>query len=99
MRAENDFAAVSDQLLDSGQSGGQTVGVGDNAVLERYVEVAANKNFLAFYIDLRRELMGNTSFRFNADGSRRGHGLQIFWIMPPHEPAAYYGACRIAAYL
>jgi hypothetical protein len=48
---------------------------------------------------LRRELMGNTSFRFNADGSRRGHGLQIFWIMPPHEPAAYYGACRIAAYL
>ena len=50
--AENDLAAVGNQLFDGRQSSGQTVGVGDNAVFKRYVKVAANQNFLAFYVDI-----------------------------------------------
>ncbi len=50
--AEDELTAVGDDLFDGGQSGGDTVIVGDHAVLERYVEVTAAKNLFAGKVDV-----------------------------------------------
>ena len=47
MAAQNDLSAVGNQLLDGRQCGVDAVIVGDNAVLHRDVEVAANQYALA----------------------------------------------------
>ena len=52
MRAEDQLTAVGDDLLDGRQSGCDTVIVGDNAVLERNVEVTAAKDFFALEVDV-----------------------------------------------
>ena len=50
MAAQDDLCAVVDQLLDGGQSCIDAVLVGDDAVLHRDVEVAADKDLLAAVI-------------------------------------------------
>ncbi len=52
MAAQNDLAAVSDELLDRGKRGDETVLVRDLSVLKRHVEVAAAKYALALDIDI-----------------------------------------------
>ena len=52
VRAEDNLAAVSDQFFNCGQSSGDSVVIGDHAVLERYVEVNANEHFFALNIDV-----------------------------------------------
>ena len=52
MAAQDDLAAVRDQLLDGGQRSLDALVVGDFAVLHGHVEVNANQNPLAFYIDV-----------------------------------------------
>ena len=52
MRAEDNFAAVSDQFLNSRKSSNQTVLVRNLSVLERHVEIAADKHALSLYINV-----------------------------------------------
>ncbi len=52
MAAQDDPAAVFNQLLDGGQSGNDAVVVGDNAVLHGDVEIAANQYPFALYVDV-----------------------------------------------
>ena len=52
MGAEDELTAVSDDLLDSGESCGDTVVVGDHAVLERDVEVTAAEYLFAGEVDV-----------------------------------------------
>ena len=50
--AKDNLAAVSDQLLDGGQSCNDTVVISDNAGLQRYVEVASAQDIFALYVDI-----------------------------------------------
>jgi hypothetical protein len=52
MGTENYFCAVFFKIFDSGKSGNDSFVVGDNAFLKRYVEIAADKNFFAGYVDV-----------------------------------------------
>ena len=47
MAAQDDLSAIVDQLLDGGQSCIDAVLVGDDTVLHRDVEIAADKHLLA----------------------------------------------------
>ena len=40
------------QILDGGKCAADTAVVGNDAVLERYIEIAPNKNLLAAYVDI-----------------------------------------------
>ena len=50
MRAKNDLCALVKQILNGRNSGDDTLIAGNDAVFERYVEIAADKNALAGYI-------------------------------------------------
>ena len=52
MGAKDDLAAVVDQLLNGGQGRIDAVFIGDDAALHRHVEVAANQDFFALYVDV-----------------------------------------------
>ena len=52
MRAEYNCRAVSKQILDGRKCAADTAVVGNDAVLERYIEIAPNKNLLAAYVDI-----------------------------------------------
>ena len=52
VRAEDNLCAVLDQLVDGRESCGDTVVVGDLAVLHRYVEVNADEHLLALFIQV-----------------------------------------------
>ena len=47
MRTQNNFCALVHKILDSGKRALNTVFVGDNAVLHRYVKVHSYKALLA----------------------------------------------------
>ena len=57
MRAKDDPSTVCNQLLDCRKCCYQTVLVRDLAILQRNVEVAANQNSLAFYVDVINGLL------------------------------------------
>ena len=50
MGAEDDLSALAKQVLNGRDSGDDTLIAGDNAVLKRYVEIAADKHALTGYI-------------------------------------------------
>jgi len=50
--AKNDFAAVSDQFLNGGQRCHDAVVVGDDAGLQRNVEVASAQDIFALHVDV-----------------------------------------------
>ena len=52
MAAQDDLAAVRDQLLDRRQRGHDALVVGDLAILHRNIEIAAHKHFLAGDLDV-----------------------------------------------
>ena len=52
MAAQDDLAAVGNELLDGGQGGDNAVVVGDDPVLHGHVEIAANQHALALHIDV-----------------------------------------------
>ena len=52
MRAEDNFAAVSDQFFNSRKSSNQTVFIGYLSVLQRHIEIAADKHALSLYINV-----------------------------------------------
>jgi hypothetical protein len=52
VRAKNYLCALAEKILDSGKCLYDSLVGSDNAVLERYVEVAANKNSLACYVNV-----------------------------------------------
>ena len=52
MGAENYLCAVFLEVFDGGKGGNDSFVVGDNAFFKRYVEIAADKNFFAGYVDV-----------------------------------------------
>ena len=52
MRTKNDFSTIFDQFLDGRKSCYKTVFICDLAIFQRYIEIAAYKNFFALYIDI-----------------------------------------------
>ena len=52
MGAEDNLAAIVDQLLDCRKCSHDTGLICDLAILERYVEIASYEHSLAFYIDI-----------------------------------------------
>ena len=67
MRAEDDLRVVLDEILYRRESADDALVVGDDAVLQRDVEVAADKTSLAGYFDILNRFLvvvhGNFSFR------------------------------------
>jgi hypothetical protein len=55
--AKDNLSAVSDQFLNCRKSCNQTILVGDNASLQRYVKIAAAKDAQAFYVDVINRLL------------------------------------------
>ena len=58
--AKDHLAAVSDQLLDGGKSCDDTVVIGDDACLERHIEIAAAKDAFALYVNIINRFLVKT---------------------------------------
>ena len=52
MGAEDDLCLMASQILDGWQRSNDALVVGDDAVLERYIEIAAYQNAFAGYLNI-----------------------------------------------
>ena len=66
MAAQNDPATVLDQLFNGGQSGHDAVVIGDDAVLHGDVEIAADQNVSALYLNIFNCLFAKSAHMRNS---------------------------------
>ena len=66
MAAQNDPATVLDQLFNGGQSGHDAVVIGDDAVLHGDIEIAADQNVSALYLNIFNCLFAKSAHMHNS---------------------------------